>query len=331
VSVVAAAVILLAAVLPAVASPYGVFVLAIALVYGLLAISLDLQWGYSGLINFGPAGYFGVGAYAYALLGTRAGVVSVYLLLPAAMAAGALAAVVISWPAFRARTLPMYYALLTLSAALLLGQYVSIAYGVTNGTNGINTIPPLDFSIPGVLHWTAFSQTGAYYVVLVLVAVVFLLLLWMVSSAFGRAVRAIREDEVKCETLGYPVRRWKLIMAMAGGAVGALAGALFAGVNGSIDPGVFGVALSVQVFIWVALGGQGTLWGPLLAAVLLTEAESYLSEVTTDLYLIIIAALFVLAVIFLPTGIAGALRTLGGRGRELLGRPRSASTTPSRG
>lgn len=296
---------------PEVASSFGVFVMAIAICYGLLAMSLDLQWGYAGLINFGPAAYFGIGAYGYALLTSEvSGFGSAWAAVPAAVLITAAFAVVISFPAFRGRALPLYYALLTLAVALLLGQYATIADSLTGGSDGLVGIAPLDLSIGGLFTFAAVDPAQAYYVVLAVTAVVFAVLLWIVSGSFGRAVRAIRADEAKCESLGYSAPRYKLIMAALGGAVGGLSGALYAGVNGQLDPSVFGVTLGLQVFVWVAIGGQGTLWGPLLAAVLLQLAESYFSSITTDLYLIIVAAIFVVAVIALPDGVAGGLRRL---------------------
>jgi ABC-type branched-subunit amino acid transport system permease subunit len=98
-----------------------------------------------------------------------------------------------------------------------------------------------------------------------------------------------------------------LLVTAVGGAIGGLAGALFAPIGGIVHPSFFGLALSLQVFIWVAVGGQGTLWGPMAAAVVIKLVEGYLSGVTTDLYLVIIAAGFVLAVLLLPGGIAGRL------------------------
>ncbi len=294
---------------PAVASSYGVFLMASAMTYGLLAMSLDLQWGYAGLINFGPAAYFGLGAYGYALLSNDvSGFGSAWAAVPAAVVITAAFAVLISYPAFRGRALPLYYALLTLAVALLLGEYATIADGLTGGSDGLVGIPPLNLSIDGLFTFTALSYSQAFYVVLATTAIGFALLLWVVSGPFGRAVRAIRADEDKCESLGYSAPRYKLIMAALGGAIGGLAGALYAGVNGQVDPSVFSVTLGLQAFVWVAIGGQGTLWGPLLAAVGLQLAESYFSSITTDLYLIIIAAIFVVAVIVLPDGVAGWLR-----------------------
>jgi branched-chain amino acid transport system permease protein len=296
---------------PTFASAFAVIVLSIALIFGLMAMSLDIQWGYAGLINFGAAAWFGLGAYAYALLTMDVPAFgSAFLSLPAAMALGAALALLIGYPAFRARTLPLYYALLTLATALLLERYATIATDLTGGSNGIPGVPALNFSLGSVFSWQPATPFDNYVVVVGFVVAAYLLSQRFVSSPFGRAVRAIREDELRCETLGYPVLRYKLTAAAAGGALAALAGALYAAVNGTVDPGLLGVALSIQAFIWVAVGGQGTLWGPLAAAVALQLLENWLSGLTTDLYLIIIAIAFIVAVIVLPQGIAGALRDL---------------------
>lgn len=289
---------------------YNVFLLTTALIYSQLAMTLDLQWGYGGLINFGAAAPFGVGAYVYALLAQRGGLFSsAYLALAAAMAACVLFALVIGFPAFRARTLPLYYALLTLAAALLLSEYVTIVK-FTNGSNGINGVPPLDLSLPPLFHFQPAIGLQSYDVTLGITAALFLVSWWLTRSPFGRAMRAMREDDRRCEALGYPILRYKLILSSFAFALAGLAGGLFAAMNGSIDPSLLGVALSLQAFIWVALGGQGTLWGPMVAAIAITLVQNYLSSLSANLYLVILSLAFVLGVLVLPGGLAGLLRSI---------------------
>lgn len=287
---------------------FYIFLLTTGLIYGLLAMSLDLQWGYAGLINFGAAAPFGVGAYVYALLTQQTGLLSsAYVAIPISMAVCVLFALIIGFPAFRARTLPLYYALLTLAASLLLSEYVTIVK-FTNGSNGINGIPPLDLSIGPLVQYQPAPGIETYWVTLAITAVAFPVSWWVVRSPFGRAMRAIREDEQRSEALGYPVVRYKLILSSFAFALAGLAGALFAAVNGSVEPSLLGVSLSLQVFIWVALGGQGTLWGPMVAAVVITLAEGYLSGVNVNLYLVILSSAFILGVLVLPGGLAQLLR-----------------------
>ena len=129
--------------------------------------------------------------------------------------------------------------------------------------------------------------------------------LWLTGSRFGRVLVAIRDDEEKVATLGYSVAGAKLVVAAIAGALGALAGALYAPLIGTAHPSLFGIAFSVQAYVWVAVGGQGTLIGPIFATLVLKLLENRLRGVSSDGYVMILAAVFILVVIFLPKGIAG--------------------------
>lgn len=286
---------------------YYVFLLTIALCYGLLAVSLDLQWGFTGLINFGAAAAFGIGAYSYALLSTWTGITSLWLLFPCAAIMGALYSIIVGLPAFIARSLPLYYALLTMAGALLLGQ-LAITVSFTGGSDGINGLPVPDVGFPGAAAIGISDTLQMYFLVLGIVAITMLICMWLVRSPFGRVLRAIRQDEPRTTALGYSTIRFKVTIVALSGAVAALGGALFGAVNGSINPTLFGLTVSLSAFIWVAVGGQGTLWGPFLAAVVLHLAEAYMSTINTDLYLVAIALIFVLVVLLLPQGLAGLAR-----------------------
>lgn len=292
---------------PFVAESYWVFLLSVALCFGLLAVSLDLQWGYTGLINFGAAAAFGIGAYAYALLSPWWHITSLWILLPCAGLLGAVYAVAVGLPAFLARSLPLYYALLTMAASLLLGQF-AITASFTGGSDGINGLPAPDLALPGMASLSMTDSLQMYFVVLAIAAVGFMACVWLVRSPFGRVLSAIREDENRTLALGYPVVRFKVMIVAISGAMAALGGALFGAVNGSINPTLFALTISLSAFIWVAVGGHGTLWGPFLAAVCLSLAEAYMSTINSDLYLVVIALIFILVVLLLPQGIAGLTR-----------------------
>jgi len=292
---------------PYVAEPYWVFLLSLALCYGLLAVSLDLQWGFTGLINFGAAAAFGIGAYAYALLSSWWHITSLWVLLPCAGILGAVYAIAVGLPAFLARSLPLYYALLTMAASLLLGQ-IAVTASFTGGSDGINNLPAPDLALPGMAPIIITDPRQAYFVVLGIAALSFIACVWLVRSPFGRVLSAIRHDENRTQALGYPIVRFKVMIAAASGAMAALGGALFGAVNASINPTLFALTLSLSAFIWVAVGGHGTLWGPFLAALGLNLAEAYMSKVNSDLYLVAIALIFIVVVLFLPQGIAGLTR-----------------------
>ncbi len=285
--------------------PFGLFIVSSALVLALLALSVDLQWGYAGILNLGPAAYLGLGAYTYALVQRKVSVASpTWLAFGLAILLGIVLAVVVAFPAFKARTLPVYYALITLAVALILQRWTAVSYDLTGGSNGITGIRLPDFSLPGIdLKMTTTEQF--YPLAAGVVIVAYLGLLWLTRSRFGRVMAAIRDDEEKAATLGYDVSGVKLVVAAIAGGLGALAGALFAPLAGTAHPSLFGIAFTIQAFVWVAGGGQGTLIGPLLAAIGLKLVENQLRGVSADGYVMVLASLFILVVIFLPRGIAG--------------------------
>ncbi|MBA3450311.1 MAG: branched-chain amino acid ABC transporter permease [Chloroflexia bacterium] len=304
------------------ADPFGLFIVSSALVLSLLAVSVDLQWGYAGILNLGPAAYLGLGAYTYAITRRQDTVGSpTYVAFALAILLGIALAVVVAFPAFKARTLPVYYALITLAVALILQRWTSVSYDLTGGSNGLVAIPLPDFSLPGLeLQLTTADQF--FPLASGVVIIVYLACRWLTRSRFGRLLTAIRDDEEKVATLGYDVATVKLIVAAIAGALGALAGALYAPLAGTAHPSLFGIAFSVQAYVWVAVGGQGTLIGPILAAIALKLLENRLRGVSADGYLMIIAAVFMLVVIFLPRGIAGlfeaqTLRNRFARGRAI--------------
>lgn len=292
------------------ADSFDRFIVSSALVLSLLALCVDLQWGYAGILNLGPAAYLGLGAYAYAI--TQRDLTAVAPTYPAfalALVLGAGLALIVAYPAFRARTIPVYYALITLAVSLILQRWASVSYDFAGGSNGLIVINLPDFSLPGLTYRLA-SPDDFYPLVAVIVLACYLLCVALTSSSFGRVLRAIRQDEEKVATLGYDVAAHKLLVVAVAGAIGGLAGALYAPLSGTAHPSLFALTFSIQAYVWVAVGGQGTLIGPILAALALKMLENRLRGVSSDNYLMILAAAFMLSVIFLPRGIAGLLVTL---------------------
>ncbi|MCW2736811.1 MAG: hypothetical protein JWN97_1455 [Nocardioides sp.] len=309
---------------PSMVGGYYLFLLTLAMTSAIFAMSLDLQWGYAGLINFGAAAPFALGAYGYALVTQTPAFASAYVAVPVAMLVAAIYGMVVAFPAFKARTLPLYYALLTLAGTLLL-QKVTMISTFTNGFNGINGVAPLDISVPGLFELRIITPRDLYLAVLLTLIATFVFCRWLAGTPAGRVVRALREDERRCEALGYPVVRYKLFVACGTAALAGLAGALFAAVNANVTPALFGVQMSLVAFIWVALGGPGTLWGPAVAAIVLVMAEGYFSRASGELYLVVISGLFIVGVLFLPRGLAGLIPT----GQRALRRGRESDVSGS--
>jgi ABC-type branched-subunit amino acid transport system permease subunit len=302
------------------ADPFGLFIVSSTLILSLLALSVDLQWGYTGILNLGPAAYLGLGAYTYAL-GRREITVGspTYIAFALAILFGIILAVAVAFPAFKARTLPIYYALITLAVALILQRWTTVSYDLTGGSNGLIAIPLPDFSLPGI-EMKLTSPEQFFPLATGVVVVAYLACRWLTRSRFGRVLVAIRDDEEKVATLGYDVAATKLLVAAIAGALGALAGALYAPLAGTAHPSLFGIAFSIQAYVWVAVGGQGTLIGPILAGIALKLLENRLRGISADGYVMMLAAVFMLVVIFLPKGIAGFIDTEAKAVRERVGK-----------
>lgn len=279
--------------------PYDLDVLAVALVFGLYAAGVDLSWGYGGILLLGSALYFGLGAYAMAFALQRGWepVLAYALGSGAAVVVGLAIALV----GFRVRASQVHFGLMGLAISLLFQRLAVSAYDLTGGSNGLTVATRPDLG--GIVDLS--SSTSYYFFVVVVVAVVVGGLYAALGSAWGDAVRAVRVDETKAEALGYHVLAVKLqVSALAAGVI-ALAGTLFAPVSGTAYPDLFGIVLSMQALVWVALGGPGSLLGPVLVAVLLKELESYLSSFLIDYYLLILGAIFMVVVLTIPNGLAG--------------------------
>jgi branched-chain amino acid transport system permease protein len=270
------------------------------LIFGLLALSLDLLMGYTGLVSFGHAAYFGLGAYASALL-----LIHFAVPLPLALVAGAALAALVAWPVgfFSTRSTGIYFAMLTLAFAQLL---YTIAYkwrDLTGGSDGIAGVPKT------ALWWggpSVAAPRAYYFLVLVCFLLSFLACWALVRSPFGRALQAIRENERKFATLGQEPGRFKITAFVVAAFFAGLAGALFAPFRGFASPEVMFWVLSGQVLMMAIVGGIGTLVGPVVGAAIFLVVQEILSSYTAH-WMIFTGLIFVLMVIFLPGGLVRAL------------------------
>ena len=297
----AAAALAALAIAPWVAARYQLSLLTDLLIYGLFALSLDLIMGYTGMVSFGHAAYFGLGAYASALV-----LIHFAQPVPVALLAGALLAGAVALPVgwFSTRATGIYFAMLTLAFAQLL---YTVAYkwrDLTGGSDGIAGVPKT------ALFWGGPSLAAPhafYFLVAACVVLSLVICRAVVRSPFGRALEAIRENERKFATLGQDPRRLKVTVFVVAALVAGVAGALAAPFRGFASPELMFWVLSGQALMMVIVGGMGTLIGPVLGAfifVLLQEiASSY-----TEHWMLLNGAIFVVMVIFFPGGLVGGLR-----------------------
>ena len=300
------------------------------LIWALFALSLGLLWGFAGILSFGHAAYFGLGAYSYAIaamnVGESTGPLLLAVLLPAAVAA------VIGAMMFYGRISDVYMGVITLVVTLILFKFMNATAGDAyrigsarlGGFNGIPAFPILN--VPGEPAIQVFG-TPFYYVVAVALLLCYLLCRWILGSHFGRVLIGIRENEARVELLGYSAPLYKTAIFTISAAMAGLAGCLFANWAEIVTPGVFSLGQSAEVIIWTIVGGLGTLTGPILGAIVLGYLKLLLGQQTLIDNSLVLGAILVLVVLLLPSGLLPTLLRWRAR-RELasLGRRQAAST-----
>jgi branched-chain amino acid transport system permease protein len=279
-----------------------------ALLFGAVAMSLDLLMGYTGLVSFGHAAFFGLGAYATAVLLER-GVLSLWLCLGfAAVAVGAYA-LTVSYFATARRGI--YFALLTLIFAEVI--YTFFRYTQTfGGSDGIQGLAPFQV-LPGAAIDT---PARLYYLVVAYLLLAYLACRVIVRSHFGQVLVAIRENEDRARFLGYNVQRYKMAACLISAVLTGLAGALYPGRSAYATPDLLHWSVSGEFLIMVMIGGLGTLVGPIIGGAFFIVLQEKVSSYV-QWYNIVVGLVLVLIVLFVPRGLLGLRDALRGRsGRE---------------
>jgi ABC-type branched-subunit amino acid transport system permease subunit len=265
--------------------------LTILLIYGMLALSLGLVWGFGGILCFGQAAFYGLGAYAYAVSAINIGESTLPLMI--AIALPALLAAVLGALMFYGRISDVYLGVITLVVTLIFFKFLNAAAGDAYRTGDL-----------------------LYLVVAVSLIVIWLACRWLLASSFGRVCVAIRENELRAQLLGYDVRLIKTALFTLGGAIAGLAGAFYASWAEIVTPSLFSLAQSAEIIIWVIVGGVGTLLGPIFGAMLLAALKIALGSQQLVNNLVVSGAILILVVLLLPGGVLPAVLKVwrGGRG-----------------
>jgi branched-chain amino acid transport system permease protein len=303
--------LVLIAVGPYVLPTYMVNSLIRAFLYAAVALTVDVLWGYTGILTFGQSAFFGIGAYAAGLIFTHVGFSSGYALL--ALIAGIVVAMgvaaVVGWLAFYHGASPLYGSVVTLVLPIVVSQILYSGGNFTGSSSGLSGFESFDIAIE-----TWFWIAGAYLVALTAGAWLF------VRSDAGRILVAIRENEQRCEYVGINVSRVKILLMIGCAVFAAIAGYAFAGVQMVVAPEYAGFVFGTELLIWVALGGRGTLIGPVIGTLILDVSTSYLSGNLPFVWKLVIGVAFVVVIVALPQGlmplISGAFR-----------RPRAGAST----
>jgi branched-chain amino acid transport system permease protein len=294
-------------VLPGV-SRYHLLLAFDALLFGAIAMSLDLLIGYTGLVSFGHAAFYGLGAYATAVVLER-GVLSVWACLAAAVLVVGVYAFVVSYFATARRGI--YFALLTLIFAEVV--YTFFRYTQTfGGSDGIQGLPDATL-LPGIAVDTPARK---YYLVLVYLLFAWIVCRVLVASHFGRVLVAIRENEDRARFLGYNVQRYKMGACMISALLTGIGGAIYPIRSAFATPDLMVWTESGEFIISVMIGGLGTLVGPIIGGVFFTLLRDQVSSVV-DWYFLVIGVVLVVIVLFMPRGLLGLRRLLRLRGRRV--------------
>jgi branched-chain amino acid transport system permease protein len=298
-------VVLLVALVALIAFPLGadryyLQLFAKIMIMAIFAMSLDLLVGYTGLVSFGHAAFYGLGAYTLWVISPETAAANFYVALPASILVAAVAALVIGLLVLRSSG--VYFIMVTLAFSQMFYYYALRSKSV-GGSDGVYVNVRPD---PTIFDWTPFNLDRPmqfYYVTLALMALTYLLLRYVNDSLFGRALVGIKSNEQRLRSLGFKTFRYKLgAFALAGGIAG-LAGFLDAAQFGFVNPGLFGWQLSGEVLMVVILGGMGTLYGPIVGAFALVLIQEFLSD-STKHWLLPMGIFIILAVLALPHGIA---------------------------
>ncbi|WP_411869521.1 urea ABC transporter permease subunit UrtC [Vulcanococcus limneticus] len=338
-------------ILPALLPPFRLNLLGRFLSLGIVALGIDLIWGFTGMLSLGQGIFFALGGYALGMYlqldslepGQLPEFFSLYGVtsLPsfwqpfnspiftffAIWVIPALVAGVLGYLVFRNRIKGVYFSILTQAALLVFFNFFNGQQKLINGTNGLKTDTARIF---GALVGSDAMQRNLFWLTLALVVLSWLLCRWLTSGRFGDALVAIRDDEPRLRFTGYNPTAYKTLVFAVAGAMAGVSGALYTVQSGIVSPQFMAVPFSIEMVIWVAVGGRGTLIGAVLGAVVINYAKSLVSEQLPETWLFIQGGLFLLVVTALPDGIVGWWRAGGPRRiQAMVGWPPVAPTYPS--
>ncbi len=314
-------------------STYTMTLLGKYLTYALLAVAVDLVWGYVGILSLGHAAFFALGGYAMGMylmrqIGSRGVygdpvltdfmVFLNYKELPwfwhgfdmfwfagvMVVLAPGLLALVFGWLAFRSRVTGVYLSIITQALTYALQQAFlqnNMGFGGNNGLTDFKDILGMPINAPG-------TRVGLFVASAVALLLGYLACRYITLSRAGRVVQAIRDAESRTRFIGYRVESYKLWMFVFSAVLAGIAGALYVPQVGIINPSEMSPAAGIEIAIWTAVGGRGTLVGPIVGAFFVNGAKSWFTQAFPEFWLYFLGALFIAVTLFLPRGIVGLVR-----------------------
>ncbi|MFD1217408.1 urea ABC transporter permease subunit UrtC [Microbulbifer celer] len=333
-----AANLLLPADSPLYVSTYTITLMGKYLCFAMLAMAVDIIWGYCGILSLGHGAFFALGGYGMGMylmrqIGDRGvygnpdlpdfmvflnwqelpwywfGMDQFWFAVLMALAVPGLLAFVFGWLAFRSRVTGVYLSIMTqaLTYALMLAFFRNeMGFGGNNGLTDFKDILGFDLQADG-------TRVALLLVTTLLLVIAFLSSRAIVQSRLGRVIVAVRDTEARARFLGYRTERYKVWLFVYSALIAAVAGMLYVPQVGIINPGEFSPLNSIEVVVWVAVGGRGTLYGAIVGALLVNYAKTRLTAIMPDAWLFALGALFVIVTVYLPSGLAGLLQRFGGQ------------------
>ena len=316
-------------------STYTLTLMGKYLCYALLALAVDLIWGYCGILSLGHGAFFALGGYAMGMylmrqIGDRGvygnaelpdfmvflnwselpwywfGFDQFWFSMIMVLAAPGILAFVFGWLAFRSRVTGVYFSIITqaLTYALLLAFFRNdMGFGGNNGLTDFKDI--LGFDLQSDTTRAALFIASAFALI-----IGYLICRLITTSKLGRVLVSIRDAEMRTRFVGYRVENYKLFVFVISAMLAGIAGALYVPQVGIINPGEFSPINSIEMIIWVAVGGRGTLFGAVIGAVAVNYAKTYFTGAFAELWLFMLGGLFVMTTLYLPKGIVGFVKQI---------------------
>ncbi|MBD2483115.1 urea ABC transporter permease subunit UrtC [Planktothrix sp. FACHB-1365] len=319
------------------------------LALSIAALGIDLIWGYTGLLSLGHGIFFALGGYALAMyiklqlppgeipefftlygVNDLPGLWKPFYSFPftlfAVIVIPGIVAGLLGYLVFRNRIKGVYFSIITQAALIVFFNFFNGQQQLINGTNGLKTETDKIF---GFVVGSPPVQLAFYEITILFLIAIYLLCRWLTSGRFGNLLIAIRDDEFRLRFSGYNPTWFKVLVFSISGAFAGIAGALYTVQTGIITPNAMDVAFSIEMVIWVAVGGRGTLVGAILGTLLVRLGRTVLSEQFPEVWLFFQGALFLIVVTVLPDGIVGWIRTIGvDKIRSIFGFPKAVITYP---
>ena len=306
----------LLAAIPLLTSGYVVYILPQYMLLGMLAMSLAILWGYAGIVSFGQAAFFAVGAYAMGLVMKHATlpINSAYLGIFVGAAGGAIVALLIGYFLFSAGVRSTYFVVATLALSIIVEQTVKTFSDITGGWNGLY-VDRMTLTLGPLFELSLFDDMPMYYTVLAVLIPVYAAVAALMRARFGKIVVGIRENENRMLALGFNVPAYKTLAFGLSGLLAGLAGALYATHASFAHPSNAGVLFSTQAVIWVAIGGRHSLLGAFAGAIIVAALSNYLSsiEAIQEYWPLVMGLIFIAVIVLFRRGLAGAVDTLFGK------------------